>query len=52
MRWMGRDVMVVVSYFAIFLAVYAGVWGLQFARMKRRIASINRCMQQWGSGAE
>lgn len=52
MRWMGRDVMGVVSYFAIFLAVYAGVWGFQFARMKRRIACINRCMQQWGSRAE
>lgn len=52
MRWMDRNVMGVVSYFAIFLAVYAGVWVFQFSRMKRRIACINRCMQQWGSGAE
>ena len=51
-RWMDRNVMGVVSYFAIFLAVYAGVWVFQFSRMKRRIACINRCMQQWGSGAE
>lgn len=52
MRWMGRDVLGVVSYFAIFLAIYATVWVFQFAGMKRRIARINRCIQQQWNGAE
>lgn len=46
MRWMGRDVLGVVSYFAIFLAIYAVVWLSQYLLTKKRIEEMNLRLQQ------
>ncbi len=52
MRWMGRDVMGVLSYFGIFLLAYGTVWLCQYFITKKRIEKINLRMQQHRGGVE
>lgn len=52
MRWMGQDVMGVVSYFAIFLAIYGVVWLSQFIAARKRVADMNLHLQQRRSNGE
>lgn len=46
MRWMEPNAAGILSYFAIFLAVYAAVWLGQYIAIKRRVALLNDKMRE------
>lgn len=39
--WMERSLMGIVTYYAIFLGIYAMIWLLQYIPMRKRIAQLN-----------
>lgn len=43
-RWMSRSVWGVISYFGIFLLLYAVIWVVQYHSIKKNIARINQKM--------
>ena len=40
-RWMEHTVSGVISYFAIFLLIYVGIWITQYLSMKKKIEQLN-----------
>ncbi len=40
-RWMEHTVSGVISYFAIFLMIYVGIWITQYLSMKKKIEQLN-----------
>ena len=40
-RWMSHDVLGIIRYFAIFIAIYIIIWLSQYSSMKKRINEIN-----------
>lgn len=41
MRWMPREVLGIVIYFAIFFSIYLGIWLSQYFSMKARLKELN-----------
>ncbi|MCR4962316.1 MAG: DUF3021 domain-containing protein [Firmicutes bacterium] len=50
MHWMHHSVSGVLLYFGIFLAIYAIIWLIQYAAVKRKIDAINRKMRESAAG--
>ena len=42
MRWMEHSVGGVLTYFGIFLCIYAAIWISQYARIRKSIAALNK----------
>lgn len=42
MRWMPHSPAGVIGYFALFFAVYAAIWAVQYTAMRRRVAELNK----------